>query len=62
MQKEMREFHFGDGVIEKSEHNLNQFIKLMSDMNMVYPTYESLKLHSANAKTFCYRWITFQFL
>ncbi len=48
------DFYFGNITLEENDEVLNIFTEMCTDMNFVYPAYESLQLHSANAKTFCY--------
>nr|WAU86697.1 carboxylesterase [Bradysia odoriphaga] len=47
-------FYFGDRELEPTVENLDTFLEMGTDMNFIYPAYQSLKFHSAHANTFCY--------
>lgn len=52
--KKIYKFYFGDRQLEQTVENVDIFLDMCSDMNFVYPSYQSLRLHSARAKTYCY--------
>jgi len=55
--KKIYDFYFGAQKLEDLEanvKNVNNYIQMGSDMNLVYSAHQSLKLHSKQARTFCY--------
>lgn len=55
IQKQVGEFYFGPGVVQPTPENLNIYVQMNTDTNWVYPIYEAMRMHSSQAKTFCYQ-------
>lgn len=54
MQQTIRDFYFQKGPIKKEPTDLGQYVQMMSDLNFVYPTDKTVKLHAPLGPTYYY--------
>lgn len=54
LQNEIFTYYYGQEEIEETPERLNQYVQMGSDLHLIIPFYETIRLHSKVSPTFCY--------